>query len=284
MFYLPFIGAIALGVGTIFEKLELMKENITSKWYTVAHFLFIMIVALPFLYFFWDVKEGAFSYINLFIFFLIIISTLLANLTLFYAFKRGKLNNLEPARAVEPFFVIILALIFSFFFGEELFERNTRIFVPALIAGGALVFAHVKEHHLVFNKPFIATIAASFFFSLDLILSRLILDFYNPITFYFIRVSALFVFSFLLFKPKFSDIDKNSFYNLLGAGICWFGYRVTVYYGYLELGVVFTTLLIMLGPMIVFILAHFILKEKMDWKNIVAAIIITGCIVYTILP
>ena len=55
---------------------------------------------------------------------------MLANFFAFYALKGEKLNNIEPARVMESLFVIFLAIIFSFFFGEGLYERNARIIVP----------------------------------------------------------------------------------------------------------------------------------------------------------
>ncbi|MBD3247341.1 EamA family transporter [Candidatus Pacearchaeota archaeon] len=56
-----------------------------------------------------------------------------------------------------------------------------------------------------------------------------------------------------------------------------------VYYGYLTLGVVFTTLIIMLGPVFVYIFAKIILKEKLQKRNIIAAAVIVVCVIYAIL-
>lgn len=280
MMYLPILGALCMSFGTIFEKLELRRKKISAHWYTVVHFVFIIGFMLPFIYFFWEVKPGAYELKNVFIFFLIAVTTLCANLFLFYSYKREKITKLEPALAMEPLLVILFAVIFSFIFGEELYERNAKVVIPAIIAGVALVFSHFKKHHLKFNKYFLSALAAVTFFALDLVLSRLILDYYSPLTFYFIRCSIIFISGFVIFRPRFGSMDKKSFWFLLGAGGFWLSYRLIVYYGFTSLGVVHTILLIMLAPIFTFIFAHFILKEKMSWKNIVAALIIVGSVAY----
>ena len=70
---------------------------------------------------------------------------------------------------------------------------------------------------------------------------------------------------------------------ILIIGIIWVVYRIIIYYGYLNLGVIFTTLMIMLGPILIYIFAWKFLKEKIKKRNIIAALIIIGCILYAVL-
>ena len=60
-------------------------------------------------------------------------------------------------------------------------------------------------------------------------------------------------------------------------------YRIIVYYGYLTLGFIFTTLMIMLGPIFVYTFARIFLKEKLTWRNIIASAIIIACVLYALL-
>jgi drug/metabolite transporter (DMT)-like permease len=282
MYYLPIIGAVALASGTILEKLVLRKRGINIKLFQTATFLALIITMLPFVYFFWKLDPGAFELKNIIIFTIVVIFSILANLFVFYSLKWEKLSNLEPARLLEPLFVILLAILFSFF-AEDLYERNIKIIVPALIAGFALIFSHVKKHHLTFNKYFIAAVIGSLFFAVELVISRLILDFYSPISFYFLRSSAVFLLSFLIFRPNFGKLSTKVKWEILLIGAIWMIYRVIVYYGYLNIGVIFTTLLIMLGPIFIYIFARIFLKEKLGWRNIVASLIIVAAVVYAIL-
>ena len=282
MIYFPILGALALASGTILEKIVLRKRKISIKLYQTAEFLAIVLAMLPFIYFFWKMDSQAFELKNILIFSLVILFSIIANLFTFYSMKWEKVTNLEPAKILEPLFVILFAIVFSFF-AVELYERNLKIIIPALIAGSALIFSHIYKHHLKFNKYFIAAIIGSFFFALELVLSRLILDFYSPITFYFLRCSSILLISFILFRPKFKNIKTKVRWEIIVIGIIWFIYRIIIYYGYLNFGVIFTTLMIMLGPIFIYLFAWKFLKEKLNWKNIIAALVIIACILYAIL-
>ena len=195
--------------GTILEKIVLRKKKIDIKLYQVAGFLAIVLVMVPFIYFFWKLDPLAWELKNIFIFSLVVFFSIIANLLVFYSLKWEKLSNLEPARILEPLFVILLAVIFSFFV-SNLYERNLNILIPALIAALALIFSHIKRDHLRFNKYFIAATIGSFFFAAELVISRLILDLYSPLSFYFLRSSAILLFSFLLFRPSLKKLDTKA--------------------------------------------------------------------------
>lgn len=283
MVYIPILAALALATGTIMQRKVLKNKNINIKSYQVAEFFAIVLIMLPFIYFFWKVDSTALGLKNIFIFILVIIFSIIANLFTYYSMKWEKVNNLEPAKILEPLFVILLAIIFSFWFGTELFERNLNVVIPALVAGLALIFSHIKKHHLNFNKYFIAAIVGSLFFALELITSRLILENYSPMSFYFLRCLAIFLISIVIFKPHLAKLEKEIKYKIFITGILWVIFRVFLYYGYLELGVIFTTLMVMIGPIFIYFFAWKFLKEKIEWRNILAAIIIVASILYATL-
>lgn len=283
MFYLPIIGAIALASATIMQRLIIKKKNIDIKLYNSAEFLAIVLVALPFIYFFWKVDSQALELKNLIIFFSIVIFSIIANLFTFYSMKWEKVSNLEPAKILEPLFVILLAIVFSFLISSENYERNLNVIIPAFIAGIALIFSHIKKHHLDFNKYFVAAIIGSFFFALELVLSKLILDFYSPLLFYFLRCLFILIISLIIFRPQLEKLNNKIRIKILLIGFVWIIYRIAVYYGYQKLGVISTTLMLMLGPIFVYLLAHKFLKEKLEWRNIIASIVIVASIGYVLL-
>ena len=282
MIYIPIVASVALAAVTILEKITLKKKSLNIKAFQTATFLSAFLVMIPLLFFFWKFDPQALLLQNILIFLAVIIIGVLANIALFTAIKHEKISTLEPALILEPLFTIILSIIFSFF-TQGLFERNLNIIIPALIAGTALVLVHVKKHHLEFNKYFIAAIAGSFLFALELVTTRLILDYYSPISFYFLRCLGIFLVSIIIFRPKFSKIKPSTRVRIFEIGAFWVLYRVLVYYGYLQLGVISTTLIVMLGPVLVYAFAKFILKEKLHWKDILASIIIIACVAYVIL-
>ena len=237
---------------------------------------------LPFIYFFWKLEPGALELKNILIFGAVILFSIIANLFTFYSMKWEKVSNLEPAKVLEPLFVILLAIIFSFFF-EGLFERNIKVILPAIVAAAALLLSHIKKHHLSFNKYFIAAILGSFFFASELVITRLILDYYSPISFYFLRCLGVLLISLAIFRPSFKKLDKSVHSKVLLTGLVWVIYRIIVYYGYIHLGVIFTTLILMLGPIFIYLFAFIFLKEKPKIRNIIAAGIIVACVLYATL-
>ena len=278
--YLPILGALALASGTILQKMVLRKRKINIKLYQTSEFLAIVLVMLPFIYFFWKITPQAFETKSIFIFLAVIIFSVTANLFTFYSMKWEKISNLEPAKILEPLFVILLAVFFSYLISEEMYSRNLKIVILALIAGLALIFSHIKKDHLKFNRYFIAAVLGSFFFAAELVISRLILDFYSPVTFYFLRCFFILLISFAVFRPKFKRLGKKVRFEILAIGFVWFIYRVVIYYGYINYGIIFTTLIIMLGPIFVYTFAWKFLREKLNWKNIVSTAVIVGCILY----
>ncbi|VVB83071.1 EamA-like transporter family protein [uncultured archaeon] len=282
MISIPILGALALGVGTILDKFNLRNKKLGIRLYQVASFLALVLVMLPLIYFFWKLDAGAFELKNILIFVGIIISATVANLFIYYSEKGAKITSIEPAIIVETFFVIIITIVFGFFI-KGFSETSSKIIIPTLIALAALIFPYLKKEHLKLNKYFIAALLGSFFFALELVLSKFILDFYSPLTFYFLRCLLIFAISWIIFMPNFKKLDKKSWILILITGAVYVGYRVATYYGYLNYGIILTTLITMLAPIVVYILANRFLKEKLSWKNILSSAIILGCVAYVLL-
>ena len=238
---------------------------------------------LPFLYFFWKIDySNALQLKNILLFAGIIASAIAANILIFYSEKWEKVTNLEPARILEPLFTILLALLLSFF-TIGIYDRNFNVIIPAIIASLALVFPHIKKHHLNFNRYFLSAIFGSFFFALELVLSKPLLSFYSPISFYFIRCAAIFMISLVAFMPSLKPLkDKKTSLMILITGAIWVVYRIAIYFAYLQYGVTFTTLILMTGPILIYILANRFLKEKLNWENILSSLIIIACVIYAI--
>jgi drug/metabolite transporter (DMT)-like permease len=282
MIEIPILGGVALGIGTVLDKFNLKNKKISIDLYQIASFLALVLVLLPFVYFFWKLDAKAFELKNILIFLGIIASAMIANVLIYYSEKGEKITILEPAIILETIFVILITLVFGVFI-SGFSVTNPRIIIPTIIALVALIFPHINKRKIEFNKYFIAAILASFFFALELVLSKFILDFYSPITFYFFRCLLILIISLFIFRPNFRKLDKKSSLMILITGAVYVGYRLATYFGYLNYGIIFTTLVTMIAPVAVYLLAWKFLKEKLNWKNIVSSIIIIGCIIYAIL-
>ena len=145
------IGAALEGGGMIIEKKILRKHKINYKNLLVYSFLGLVLVMIPLLFFFWELKAEAYQPLNILLFLLIILSSILANSLIFYSMKRETVTELEPIRLMQPLFTILLAFIFSFFFSIYSEERKYSILILALIASISLIASHIKKHHLMMH-------------------------------------------------------------------------------------------------------------------------------------
>jgi len=281
LIYFLILGGIVLAGGTTFQK-RILNKKADPKLYQVLEFLAIIIVIIPLLFFFWKLEPGAWELKNILIFSAIVIISVIANLFGFASIKGEKVNNLEPARIMNPLFIVLLAILFSFL-NPALYERDFSVIIPALIAGIALIVSHLKKYHLKFNKYFRFAIYAAFLSASEMVISMLILDYYSPISFYFLRCAAIFIISYIIFRPKMKGLTTKVELQVLGIATLWVTYRVLIYYGFIYLGVMFTTLLSMLGPLFVYAFARIFLKEKIGWKNVAASGVILACIAYVML-
>ena len=276
MIQLPIIGAILEAGGMIFEKKMLKKRNLDYKNYAVYEFFAIVLVMATFVFFFWRIDNGAFSTRNLSIFLGVVVSSIVANILIFYSLKRENVTEFEPVWLMQPLFTIILAFLFYSS------ERKWNIVILALVASFSLVASHVRKHHLVFNKYLIAALLGGFFFAVELVLSKSLLSFYSPFTFYFLRCLFVLIAVFAIFRPSGKEVDKKTGIMFLIIGLVWALYRGIIYYGYETYGIVFTTIVLILSPVFLFIFAVIFLKEKPKLRNIVSSAIIVVCVALAI--
>ncbi len=83
MIYLPIIGAFLEAVGVTIEKKTLRKQGINYKNYTTYSFLAIVLVMLPFIYFFWNLEPEGYLVRNILLFSLVVILSIIANILIF---------------------------------------------------------------------------------------------------------------------------------------------------------------------------------------------------------
>lgn len=277
MFYLPFIGSFLEAAGMTIEKIMLKKKNLNFKNYTVYGFFAITLLMFPFVFFFWNIKPEAYHLKNILLLIFIIITAIIANLLTYYALKRENLTAMEPIRLMQPLFTILLAILF---YSSE--RTNLIIIILAIIASLTLVLSHIKKHHLKYDKYIIAALLGSLFFSIELVASKPLLQYYNSITFYFIRCLIILFITGIIFRPK-NHIENKIKLTILLTSSMWIIYRIILYYGYNSLGIVFTTILFILTPIFTYIFAAIFLKEKITIRNIIATIIIIACVAVSII-
>ena len=172
----------------------------------------------------------------------------------------------------------------SFFIPAYADERNPAIILLALIASITLIIAHINKHHIKFDKYIIAALIGSFFFALELVLSKTILPYYSSWSFYFLRCLFILIISAAIFRPNLKTIDKQTHYFTWTTSLIWITYRVILYWSYESLGIVFTTItLSILTSIFIFVLAKIFLKEKPTMRQVISAAIIILCVIIAVI-
>lgn len=275
--YLPIIGAFLEAVGMIFEKKVLKKKNVKYGNYTVYEFFAIVIFSLFILYFFWELDVEALELKNILIFSSVVLFSVLANLLTFYSLKRENVTEFEPIWMLQPLFTVLFA------FALYVEERSLIVLFLSIVASATIVIAHVQKNHLKLNKYIVAAFFGSLFFALELVISKLILSYYSPFSFYFLRCLFIFIIVALIYQPNGKELDRSSKFYILIIGIMWVFYRAIVYYGYENVGILYTTLLFTLSSVLMFIFAIIFLKEKPTKRQIISNAVVLVCVIIALL-
>jgi drug/metabolite transporter (DMT)-like permease len=272
MIQLPLIGAFLEAAGMAFEKRIMKQKYMDFKTYSILIFSFLVILMIPLTLILWNASSHAFEtkYILLLIGF--VLTSLIANLLIYYSLDREDIVELEPIWVMHPLFVVI----FAFIFYES--ERNILDLGLAFIAGYALVTSHIKKHKIRFDKYSQAAIFGGILFAIAAIMSKTLLDVYNGFTLYFIRCLLILLILFIFIKPNKKAINKKNLSMFPITALIWIGYWLIVFYGYEKLGLISTTLLIIFSPVLLFLFAVLFLKEKPTTKQIFATLIIVLCV------
>lgn len=276
-----FLGAFLEAILSIVDK-KIINSKINFRNYVVYIFLTIVLTALPLVFFFWNIKPGALELKNLVIFMAIVIISIFANFFVFYSLTREDLSELQPIRLTTPLFSILMALVFSFFFNVYENERNYSIIILSLIASITLIVAHTKRHHLYLNKYAISAVIGSFLFALELVLSKPLLNYYNPITLYFLRSLWIFIITWAVFHRKLTSVKQKIKFLILALGILAVFMRIVLYYGYQTLGIVFTTTIFISSTVLIYIFAWSFLKEKITLRQIISSMVIVACVIASV--
>ena len=202
------------------------------------------------------------------------------NIFYFRALVKETVQELDLILLLEPLTTIVLA---SFFFNTE---RNAQVLLAALVAALALIIAHLHRHKVRFDQYAKGLFLAVLLMSLEVLVLKILLQVYHPVTLYFWRTLGVFVVTTGMFKPVWSKLHIIDVASIGLTALFGVLQMVSRYYGYNSAGVVLTTLLLLLGPILVEVISVFILHERLQIKTAAAFMVILVCVAYVdlILP
>jgi len=273
------IGTLASSVMSVFDKIILDYKRLTYKQLlpvSLTTTFVICLFAFPFL---GQISPKFFALKYEIIFALEICTAFFLNIFFFYSMKREELCDIEPFVLMDgPLTVILAALLFPS-------ERNLIPLVLTLIAAFALVLSRVKKHHfrLVFKKTTLALMAYVILSSFESQFAKVLLEVLSPVALYAIRTGFLATLFWVFLKPRLARLPMTQKRNLAIDGAISFIVFISRFYAIMYIGIVQSTLIFLLAPVLTLGFSKFYLKENLTFRKISADIIIIACVAVTLL-
>lgn len=258
----------------IIDKINLSRRRIPIHVYVPLIFLFLFLITLCLYPILGNVPQELLQTKNIFLFFLMIVLGICWNFFYYKGIESEKVQEFELIIMFQPLVTILLAAVFL------RYENNLKIDIAAIIAAIALILSQIKKHHFELSRGAVAMMVAVLFMSAEIIVIRLVLNFMAPVTLYLMRTGIIFLFFFFYYKPRMFKIPGDDAAMILLSAIFATAQMIMKFYGYEIYGVIYTSLVLILSPMIVFISSVIYFREKLNSRTFFAAIVILACIVY----
>lgn len=271
------LASLGYAGGVLVDKFELSKRHFPLRTYLPLLFAALafvtgaIMVAVPSTISF---TSSASSGQYIVAFFVMIALATAWNIYYYRGLKRETVQEFDLILLIEPLMTIALA---SVFFAQE---RSATRLLLALIAAIALIIAHIRRRHLMLDSFAKGLLIAVFLMSLEVLVIRILLDVYSPVLLYFLRTLALTAVFFLIYRPALQHLRIADLVIILVVALFGVLQMVARFFGYSSGGVVLTTLLLLLGPVLVESVSLFFLKERMSHKTALAFMVILLCVYY----
>ena len=256
------------------KKVFNVFKDLTHKSFTLWLFIWIIIIGLvvsP-----WFVQINSLAVTPYYLGLLLLLAFLAANQNLLYYFglQYEKVSEIEPFLLFTPLITIIIA---SMFYSDE---RIWQIYVAAFIASAFLAWSHMKKRQIKLGPPLVAILGFAVLEGFSAVIVRQLLDVYSPIGLYLIRAIVVALFLWILAKGEIVKITVKQIPYFILLAVTAIAGQSLIYYAYQAQGISTTSLILMLSPVLVYGLSVLVLKEKLNWKNIITSIAVMALIIW----
>ncbi|MBI2588361.1 DMT family transporter [Candidatus Berkelbacteria bacterium] len=274
IWFFPLAAAFATAAGLVYDKVILSRFKLDYRVFTVFLFFFLFLVTIPVALWWGRADVAIFQPVYLIFLFLVVFLAVIWNLLLYRAVASEKLVEVELIFMSTPLVIVLLAALFL------PAERDLKIFLPAIFATLALLWAHLKKHHLDFSKQQKGLLVAIVLIGLETILVKKLLAVYSPPLLYLARSGLIFLILLLFLRAPKWKIKPRATWGIFKVAIVGMAQMILTYFGYQLAGVSLTTLILVLAPVLIYLFSVVFLKEKLTPKHIVSFVIILASIIY----
>lgn len=269
-----FIASLGYAGGVLADKFVLSKYKVPVLRFIPLLFIWLAAISAVFLPRFGGINTELFGWKTILLFLSMIAVAVLWNVFYYQGIQKENLHEFELIMLLSPLATIMMA---ELFFPSE---RNIPIFIAGLVASSALILARFKSHHAKIGRVAKRTIIAMLLMSFESILIKELLTVLSPVTLYFFRTLAIAIVFYLMFKPKILKLPTVAFGLTLISAMMGVVQMVLKFYGFQNLGIVETTMILILGPFMVYIASSVWFKEKLFKRDIAAALVVVLCVLY----
>lgn len=272
------VAAILSAVSNAFElvvdKTILTKERVTLRVFLPILFILLFLFTLVLVPWLGHVDwQVVFLTNTMFLTFLMVVLAIAWNVLLYQSIQREKVHQHEMVMMLTPLVTIVLAAIF---YPEEL---NTKVLILALLASVTLFFAKGQKEHFFIDRNSYNTLLGVILMSAETMIVRELLFSYTPVALYAIRTAFLALFFAFYYRPRYGGVSKKHWSLISVSAFVGVVQMIAKYYAFSEFGIVLTTLITILSPIIVFFFSWEVLHERIKPRMVIASLIILACVV-----
>lgn len=270
-----FVASLGYAGGVIADKFVLCRYKVPVMRFLPLQFIWLAVITAVFLPRWGKVEWGQIldiKYIALFI--ITIIVAVMWNVLYSEGIQKEDLHEFELIMLLSPLMTILFATVFL----PD--ERDWAILIPGVIATVALLGTRFRSHHVKIGKVAWRTMLGMVLMSFESILIKELLGAYSPVTLYFMRTAVIATVFVVLFKPKLMEMHRNAFALAILSAVFGVVQMVLKFYGFKSLGVIETTMILVLGPFLVYIASSAFFKERLFKRDVFAAAVVIMCILY----
>ena len=274
-FLFPILSAILQAGSFTLDKVILSFRNINYKTYNTISFpLLFIITGIIFLIFHPSLSLKNFSGHQWLLVLALAIIGFIGSIILYRALDHNYLGEVQTIGLLQNIPLVVLpAIIFAD-------ERKIFVIIAALIASGAIIWSHWEKNKIKFGKYNLSYVAYSLLLvPLASLVTKQLLITWHPISLYLIN-AAILTLAFIPFLAKERDkISPKIFFFFVATNLLSVTAALFYYFSYQRSGIIYTTLLYSLKPLLVYFASLLILKESIHWKKIVAFGVVLASII-----
>lgn len=270
-----FIASLGYAGGVVSDKFVLSRYRVPVMRFVPLLFLWLMAITAVFLPLWGSAHYNLLSdWHYLAIFGAMIVVAVTWNIFYYQGIQKEDLHEFELIMLLSPLVTIMFAEVFL------PAERNVSVLIPSLIASFALIATRFRSHHVHIGKTAWRTILAMLLMSFESILIKYLLDAFSPVTLYFFRTMVIAVVFVIMYRPKLFAMPSGAYALTIISAIFGVVQMVLKFYGFDKLGVVETTMILVLGPFLVYVASSAFFKERLYKRDVFAGIVVVLCILY----